>query len=253
MNHFLSQPPPCLKSLLGEKFSHPRPAAVFYNLLKNFFRVGGAEPYGLCACVLHLRVGIGERGRGLLWILASFLCKIFTHLCGCFSAVARVAERLEVLGIDKQRPVSSMGCDVVNIGCTSSFAGKCTMTAEWLAQELIRSKMVSKDRQLVPPVPGCSFLAATTLVFRLVCVTVPIPGQDTAANMSAGSQGPNCHGLSPPGIQKAPEPSHRFGGSAQARWLRLSGLIFTMDSRRQFLHQTGIFLPAVSGRSRKTF
>lgn len=57
---------------------------------------------------------------------------------------------------------------------------------------------------------------------------------------------------SPPRKTKKPELIAPFGGSAQARWLRLLG-ISTMLSLRQFLHHTGIWLPDVSGKIRSTF
>lgn len=59
---------------------------------------------------------------------------------------------------------------------------------------------------------------------------------------------------SPPRKTKKPELIAPFGGSAQARWLRLRLLgISTMLSLRQFLHHTGIWLPDVSGKIRSTF
>ena len=167
--------------------------------------------------------------------------------------MTRMAQGLQIVRIDKQRPITTVGNNVINVRSSDAQALQCAVAAKGFSQELIRPKVVTEYRQLVPSVPVCRFLAAPHDVPWSVFRTVALTGQDMAANMSARPQGLLCHGLSPPGKQKAPEPSHRLGGSAQARWLRLSGSIFTMDSCLQFLHQTGILLPTVSGRIRSTF
>lgn len=192
-----------------------------------------------------------RRGRRLPRKLSAFFGKAFADFRSRLAAVAGMAQGLQVVRVCEQSPITAMRRDVINIGRSDAKPAPCAVTAKRLAQKLIRTQTVAEDRQHIPAMPACGLRAAP--LFGLMLGTVAVARQNAAANMSARFQGFYGHGLSPPDKTKTPEPFTLLSESAQARWLRLIGSIFTTDSRRQFLHQTAICLPSVSGNSRNTF
>ena len=190
------------------------------------------------------------RGRRLRSKTTAFFC---CHFRRRFPAMAGVAKRLQVVGVDKQRPHAAVRNDVINVGSTCTHPTHGTGTAERLPQELLRAQAIFEDWQAVPLVPVSGLCASAGGVLWLVLWAVHLPRQHTAADVCARPEWLLCHGLSPPGKNKNARTVTPHGASAQARWLRLILSILTTDSLRQFLQYTAICFPSVSGNSRRTF
>lgn len=117
--------------------------------------------------------------------------------------MARVAERLQVTAIREERPVPTVGHDVVHVRGPHSSALLGTGPAIGLTQELVWAEIVRPLRRSIQTVP-CGAVGAA-LIFGLVGSTVAVRHQDAASWMPAWSQRLPAHGLSPPGKQKTPE------------------------------------------------
>ena len=127
-----------------------------------------------------------------------------------FAAVAGCAERLQIFGIAKQRPVSPMRADVVSCCGFDATPFLKTGRAPWLTEQLFRSKLLCPDRQKIPVVirrrspahsgPG-----------RTMRITPALSGQFRTSRMSARSWRLARHGLSPPrnpGKKKSQDRQH---------------------------------------------
>lgn len=147
------------------------------------------------------------RGRRLRSKTTAFFC---CHFRRRFPAVAGVAKRLQVVVVDKQRPHAAVWNDVVNVGCTCTHPTHGTGAAERLPQELLRAQVIFEDRQAVPLVPVSGLCTSAGGVLWLVLWTVHLPRQHAAADVCARPEWLLCHGLSPPGKTKTPEPSHHM-------------------------------------------
>ena len=198
------------------------------------------------------------RGRRLRSKTTAFFC---CHFRRRFPAVAGVAKRLQVVGVDKQRPHAAVRDDVVNVGSTCTHPTHGTGTAERLPQELLRAQVILEDRQAVPLVPVSGLCASAGGVLGLVLWAVHLPRQHTAADVCARPEWLLCHGLSPPGKTKTPEPSHlsvmnrlrRVGSGSLLRYSRWT-LCGSFCSTPRFVHLWSLAKaaePFASGKSGK--
>lgn len=142
-----------------------------------------------------------------------------------------MTERLQVVGIDEQRPHAAVRDDMIHIGGASPLSTEGTCAAVRLTPKLIGTHVILEDWQRVPLVPVRCRRASAGGVLRLVLWTVHLPRQHAAADMCARSEWLLCHGLSPPGKTKAPEPSHLSviigsGALAQAHFVDIHDGLF---------------------------
>lgn len=121
---------------------------------------------------------------------------IFPHFCRRFAAMAAMTQALQIGGIDKQSPVAPMGRDVVNIRRPDPPTLSGTRSAEGLLQELHRPQFVPKDGLGIPAMPACRL--RTAAIFGLVFRTIAVARQSATADVCAGFQSFQGHGLSPP-------------------------------------------------------
>ena len=123
------------------------------------------------------------------------LCPAFG---GGFAAVARVTKALQVLWVDKLRPVAIVRHDMVHVGGVHPQAVSSALSAERLAGKLLRPQVVSPDRQAVPAPPAAAVLAAPLHARRPVPLAVAAAHQRCTAWVQAGAQGLTCHSPSWP-------------------------------------------------------
>lgn len=148
---------------------------------------------------MRVRPRVPESGTIQRRLSGSFL----PSFCHRLTAMTRVAERLQVTAIREERPIPTVGHDVVHVRGPHSSALLGTGPAIGLTQELVWAEIVRPLRRSIQTVP-CGAVGAA-LIFGLVGSTVAVRHQDAASWMPAWSQRLPAHGLSPPGKQKTPE------------------------------------------------
>lgn len=109
---------------------------------------------------------------------------------------------------DKQSPIPFVIPDMVNIRSPNPQASFTAFPAKRFSQKLCRPEIICPDWQSVPAVPGGALPPRRWL--RLMRGAPPVPGQRSAAWITARSQRFVCHGLSPPRKTKARANDHTF-------------------------------------------
>lgn len=121
--------------------------------------------------------------------------------------MAGMTKTLQILPVGEPGPVSAVRLHMVHIGGRRSDTAPGALPAERLPQELRGPEIIQPYRRSVHPAPGLSLRAAPAAVFRPVFRTPAVTGQRTASWMPARSERLHCHGLSPPGKIKTPDPT----------------------------------------------
>ena len=79
---------------------------------------------------------------------------VFVHFPRRLAAVAAVTQALEIAAVTEHCPVALVVDDVVDVGSADAPASSGTLSAEWLAHELRRSKILAPFVGEVHPAPG---------------------------------------------------------------------------------------------------
>ena len=117
-----------------------------------------------------------------------FLCAVFPQFLRSFSAVASMAQALEITRISKQRPIALMIPDVVNIRCPGSYAPSCAITAPWLPQELLWPQLIAPFVCAVHPAPTLGHITAIISALWSMALAPPVLCQCRASWVSAGPE-----------------------------------------------------------------
>jgi len=140
---------PSPKIPMGEFLFQTRQAAVFGKPPKNFFRVGGPSVRRTAPAHNALRAYMSadalRYGRRLTVKSASIFVYILPHFCRCLSAVARMAQRLEITRVNEQCPIATVRHDVIHVSGSCADISPSTISAEGLTKKLRRSQSLSKD------------------------------------------------------------------------------------------------------------
>lgn len=219
------------------KFSRTRGHTGYRDLSPEILSPRGAvsAPTGLrthtrttCAtCMrLHRSAGVASHrhaGRKS----ASFLAPFGSLFKRCLPVVMMLAQALVVGWVDKQRPVSPKRPNMIDDSRSrsspriSSRILPSALSAVRLPEQLLRSELVSPDRQQIPCVIVCAY---APLMLRLMPGTPPVSRSNRTSWMSTRPKWFARHGLSPPRISKKPkEPSPAtIRNQCVHHWPRLS-------------------------------
>ena len=142
-----------------------------------------------------------------------------------FSAVAAVAQALEVRAVGEHRPISAVIRDMIHIRCPSPDPTLRTRTAPWLMQKLRWPQILEPDIRAIHPAPRLGRLTApVTAGFMLV--TVSGRSQRMASGMAAQPHRFVCQGYHLLAKQKTPAPNDRIPfGTIMGSGVLRSGLL----------------------------
>ena len=107
----------------------------------------------------------------------------FGHLFGGLPVVAGLAKALVVGRVNEQRPVPTVGPDVVHHRGPGTDAPPGALPTPWLPQELGRAQVVGPDGQAIPAVPLGGDPPGRFA--GLMLGAVPLPGEGRASGMAA--------------------------------------------------------------------
>lgn len=158
------------------------------------------------------------------------------------TAVAGMAQALEIAPVPESLPVSAMWLYMVYLRCAGSITTTGTLSAKGLCQQLGRPQVLCPLLGQVHPMPGLAFLSPGPL--GPMELTVTVCHQLTASRMPTGPERLHGHGLSPPSKTKSARAFHTPKGCFMAQALvsvdaGSGASIFTRVSCPHRLHLRG--------------